>query len=252
MNTSEPADRYYCDEHTAVPLRIMARGLSQTLPTPFAYLMAAYIRFRGRMKWYFPPICAMKAVFDTKVVSPEQLSPRAWSKWAPYLEQLRDLHFTPIAHRLPDVIGAREQCTVLLLHADGKTVGTLEWMRNPGTNGPQEDVSLELNSYADQDPDILTGAINPVHLAYAEILNLTLVDSCFMSNQTPIRKLFELHKQRVGNRAMTTLDHESAQTEHIRRAKRRFEWMLKTGFVRLLTPREVEAVRMCTLNSQND
>ncbi|MDX1926309.1 MAG: hypothetical protein SFV81_07320 [Pirellulaceae bacterium] len=38
---SEPADRYYCDELTAVPLRILARGLSQTLPTPFAYIMAA-------------------------------------------------------------------------------------------------------------------------------------------------------------------------------------------------------------------
>ncbi len=249
VENNELTGGYYCDELTAVPFRVLTRGLSQSMPVSLAFPMSLFIRSRGLMRWYFKPLYAMKGVSDTKWVTADQLSPRAWSKWAPYLEQLRDLQFTPIAHRLPDVIGAREQCSVLFLHVEGKIVASLEWMRTPGANGPQEEVTLELNSYGDQDPDILTGVLNPAHLVFADMLELSFVDSSFMSNATPLHVLFEKHKRRIGRRPLHCFDSQSAQAEHLSRAKRRFEWMLGRGLIRQLSPKEVAAVRMNSLKS---
>jgi hypothetical protein len=243
------AKGYYCEELTAVPFRVLSRGLAQTLPIPIAYCLAAIFRMRGMVRWYLSPSYGMGQASAARIVAAEELSLRAWSKWAPFLEQLRDLEFKVIAHRLPDVIGAREQCILLLLHSSGTIVATLEWMRVPGVPGPQEEVVLEFNSYGDRDPDILTGCTNPAHLIYADMFKLSFVDSYFMSNQLPIRTLLQAHRQRVGSRVMYCMNCESAQAEHQCRANRRFDWLLNSGLLRQLSAREIEAVRKRKLDS---
>ena len=124
-------------------------------------------------------------------------------------------------------------------------------MRSPGLEEPQELATLELNSYGDSDPDILTGCTDQANLVYADMLKLSFVDSHFISNQEPLRVLLQLHQQRVGSRSMYRMNSDSAQVEHLNRAKRRFEWLLKVGLVRQLTAKEVEAVRLCTLTKNS-
>lgn len=211
--------------------------------------MAALLRARGSLGWYLRPSYAMGQASDARIVTAEEIPSKAWGKWAPYLEQLRDLQFNIIAHRIPDIIGAREHCILLLLHSSGTIIATLEWMRSPGAEEPQELATLELNSYGATDPDILTGCTNPENLVYADMLKLNFVDSHFISNQEPVRVLLQLHQQRVGSKDVYRMNSESAQAEHLLRAKRRFEWLLQVGLVRQLTANEVEAVKQCVLTN---
>lgn len=239
---------YYCENLTAIPLSVLARGFAQSLPSPMAYCLATWFRVRGLLRWYHRPLYAMGEAAEARTVTAEAVMPLASSKLAPYLEQLSDLEFNVIAHRLPDIIGAREQCVLLLLHANGTIVATLEWMRMPGADGPQQEVVLELNSYGNSDPEILTGCTNPAHLVFAEMLKLSFVDSSFTSNQKPIRTLLQTHQRRVGSRQMHRMNCESAQAEHLKRAKRRFDSLCKAGLIRKLSSREVTAVRSLRLD----
>ena len=93
------SEHYFSEELTAVPFRILVRGLKQSLPSSMAYSMAAFLRARGSIGWYLRPSYAMGQASDARVVTAEEISANAWGKWAPYLEQLRDLQFNVIAHR---------------------------------------------------------------------------------------------------------------------------------------------------------
>ncbi len=153
------AERYYVEELTAVPFGTMRRSLATAVPEPVAFALAAFFRMRGLLGWPLKPTHAVGGVGSELVVEADGLPPRAVSRWAPIIEQLRDLGFSPLKCSLGDVIGAKEQASIVLLDEPGSTIATLEWIRMRGGEGVAEKTPLEFNSYADRDPEIMTGFV---------------------------------------------------------------------------------------------
>jgi hypothetical protein len=241
------AVRYYTDEITGVPFAIMRRMLAQSLPGPMAFLIAALFRARGKLHWYMKPSYASGEVGDGRIIPREDVPLGAVNKWAPTLEQLHDLGFELIAFRQPDVIGAKEHCVALLLDSIGCIVATLEWLRMRGAQGIDEQTPLEFNSYAATDPEIMTARTKAANLALADMFQIKFVDTLFMSDELTVRGLYDKHLARVGNRRMYCMNTESALSEHVKRAERRFQWVKSCGLLRQLTSSEVESVRKIRL-----
>jgi hypothetical protein len=236
------ATRYYAEEITAVPFRTLKRCLSGLMPGPLAFAMAAFLRMRGRLNWPLKPMAAVGEIGSEKEVAREALPPEAISRWAPIVEQLGDLGFSPIRYWIADTIGEKQQVIALFLDSIGGTIATLEWNRMRGAEGIEEKTPLEFNSYADEDPEFMTGAITNEDLALADMLSLDFVDPLLLPNHLPLKEVYHRHLSRTDGKPIYLMGPEAALLEHRKRSERRFEWAMQQGLVRCLTSDEVSRV----------
>ena len=236
------AEHYYAEELTAVPFKSLRRVLAMSVPGPLAFGLAAFFRLRGLLRWPLPPTYAMGDLGSERVVAWESLPARALSRWAPLIEQFRDLHFQPLKYSLGNVIGTKEQVAAVFLDAAGSTLVTLEWIRLPGADGIEERTPLEFNSYADVDPEFMTGVVDEPTLALADVLRIAFVDAVLLSDRLTVAEAYRRHLW-IQGRTVFHLTPEAALREHERRKARRFAWTVKTGLLRPLTAAEAARVR---------
>lgn len=237
------ADQYYAEEITAVPFGTMRKSLATAVPDPVAFVLAGFFRMRGLLGWPMKPTYAVGGVGSEQVVEPDALPPRAISRWAPIIEQLRDLGFSPIKYSIADVIGQKQQASILFLDEPGRTIATLEWIRMPGGEGIAEKAPLEFNSYAKDDPEIMTGFVPKEDLALAGMLTLDFVDSSLFPNHLPLADVYHRHLARIEGRLFHQMSPEEALPEHRKRSERRFNWALEQGLLRPLAPAEISRLR---------
>ncbi|NUQ63342.1 MAG: hypothetical protein HUU20_12755 [Pirellulales bacterium] len=237
------AEHYYTEEITAVGYRTLLKGFSAVAPAPLALALAAFFRLRGLLRWPLKPMYASGGVGSEREVARDGLPPRALSRWAPIIEQLADLGFSPLRYSLADVIGQKQQAAALFLDGPGSTIATLEWIRMRGGQGIEEKTPLELNSYAREDPEIMTASVAKEDLMLGDLLQLDFVDTLLLPNHVRLDEVYRRHLARTEGRFFYRMTPEAALKEHRARTQRRFSWALEQGFVRPLTPAEVSRVR---------
>lgn len=242
------ADGYFAEEITAVPFGTMRRSLATAVPEPIASLLAAFFRMRGVLGWPLKASYAVGGVGSELVVEPDILPPRAISRWAPIIEQLRDLGFTPLKYSIGDVIGEKEQASIVFLDEPGTTIATTDWIRMRGGEGIAEKTPLEFNSYAEDDPEIMTGFVPKEDLALAGMLTLDFVDSAMFPNHLPLGDVYRRHLARTESRPFYQMTHETALSEHRKRSERRFSWAVEQGLLRPLDPAEVARLQEMKLD----
>ena len=237
------ADTYYTDEITAVPFGLLTKSLSSVLPSPAALVVAAALRIRGLMGWPLKPTYAVGELGSERNVAYDAIPPRALSRWAPILEELRDLGFAPLKYSLPDMIGEKEQAAAYFLDETGSTIATLEWMRMRGAEGIEEKTPFEFNSYAKDDPEIMTGSVAKEDMVLSDLLQLDFVDLLVLPNHHRPSEIYQRHLERTRGRSFYQMTPEAAVEENRVRTKRRFEWVLNQSLLRPLSPAEVARVR---------
>lgn len=239
---------YFTEEVTAVPFGVLARALSGTIPAPLAYAIAALFRIRGLLRWPLRPTHAVGGPHSGRDVPRQSLPLAAQTRWAAILQRLEELGFRPLKFTIADIIGPKEHVAGVFLDAPGTTLLTLEWMRMPGAGGMEEASPYEFNSYADDDPEIMTGAVRPQDLPLADMLQLDFVDLEVHSNELAVGQVYQRHLARIEGRKFCPMSPEEALREHERRKERRFRWVLDRGLMRRLSDREVETLRANSLS----
>jgi len=241
------AERYYTEELTTIPFKTMRRSMAAMIPGPLAFGVAAYFRLRGLLRWPLPPTYATGDVGSERVVAWESLPARALSRWAPLIEQFRDLHFRPLKYSIGDTIGVKQQAAAVFLDAAGTTLATLEWIRMRGADGITEQSPFEFNSYAAEDPELMTGVVEDSARAMADLLKIAFVDAVLVSNRLTVAAAYRQHLTRIEGRPVFCLASEAALQEHERRRARRFAWAVQAGLLRWLSTAEVARVRKLVL-----
>lgn len=237
------AECYYAEEITAIPYRTLRKGLSAKVPAPLAFALAGFFRLRGILRWPLRPAYAVGGPGSGRDVVRDALPPHALSRWAPIIEQLGDLGFSPLKYSIADVIGEKQQATAFFLDAPGSTIATVEWIRMRGGEGIDEKAPLEFNSYADDDPEIMTASVVEEDIAFSDLLNLEFVDVLVLPNHLRLKEIYHRHLARATGRSFYRMHPETALKEHRTRNERRFRWALQQGLLRPLTSEEVSQVR---------
>ena len=241
------AQRYFAEELTAVGFQIMKRCMSAVAPAPLAWALAAWFRLRGIVRWPLKPTYGVGDLSSGEVVPREALPPRALSRWAPLLEQLGDLGFSPLLYKIADTIGQKQQAVALFLDQPGSTIATLEWIRMRGAEGTIEKTPLELNSYAPEDPEILTARVTKEELLLADMLKLPFVDMLMLAGH-PLAAIYRRHVERTHERSCYQMTSDAALQEHAKRSRRRFQWLVDQGLLRPMTEAEISHVRQMRLD----
>lgn len=96
--------------------------------------------------------------------------------------------------------------------------------------------------YYCEDPEVFTGMTKPENLALVDMFKLDFVDLYMMSNEHPIRLLYDKHYERVARRRMFQFSADAAAAEHLARSRRRFEAMRASGLLRALSKKEIPRV----------
>ena len=237
------AQQYFTEEITAVKFATMKRSLSLYAPAWLATALAAWFRLRGILHG---PLKATYGAGDSDsatIVPRDDLPPRALSRWAPILEQLGDLRFSPLRFGIADTIGQKQQVHALFLDEPGSTIATLQWIRMRGASGPIEKTPVEFNSYANADPEIMTGCVTEKELALAGMLTVPFVDTLVLADHLPLSDIYRQHLERTAGRSCFRMDPDAALAKHKTRNERRFRWTLDQGLLRPLTAREINRLR---------
>jgi hypothetical protein len=237
------AQQYYAEEITAVPFKVLAQSLSSVAPAVVAYPLAAFFRLRGMMNWPLQPMYATGELGSERIVERNELPARALSRLAFLFQQVDALGFVALKYAIADIIGEKEHVAAVFLDPAQMTLATLEWLRMRGANGLEEKTPYEFNSYGDQDPEIMTGAMNKEDLVLADMLTLSFVDTELQSNEVPFEQVYQRHQVRIRSRNFYQMTPEAARQEHEKRTARRFAWALEEGLMRPLRPREIERLR---------
>ncbi len=192
------------------PLPLHGHGIKRFDTAWLAKLISSWYRFRHIVGWSLPTNYGMADTSRTRIVQRHEFYPEAAATWAPMLEQLHDLRFQLMQYRLPELIGTREQCSCLLLHDSARLSQRLSGKMRYTASSSEKFATLELNSYPEDDPEVLTAALNPEHLIYSEAFKLSFIDSLYLSNQQPLRKVFANHERRLVHRPIKALDQADA------------------------------------------
>lgn len=239
---------YYAEDFTIFPRATLQKMFSPVLPWPFDFALACFFRAQHFLGMRPGATYAVGPWSTGRVVEFEELPSAAISKWAPYLERLRDLGYKPVTFVIPNTIGAKEHAVVMLLDSTGRTVALLEWIRMVGGTGIEEMVSLELDSYRDPASDILTGGVAKVGLPLCDEVTMEGVDGeYFAIEDTSVEKIDHRHQQRIAGLEVFQMTPEVAIRESKVRSKERFGAMVKLGLLRPITPEEVVKIRACKL-----
>jgi hypothetical protein len=224
---------YYAEEMTAIPFGLLKRMFAQFLPRPVAWGLAAYFRMRGLLRWTPRPTYGIGGVGSAREVPKDQLPSSAISMWAPILEQLTDLGFRHLSYRVGDDIGKKESACAMLLDPTQSVFAIVEWVC---VEGVDDQCPIEFDSYFEDDPDVMTGAMPEQNLALADAFDLDFVDTI------RIERLYKRHLRRIGQRRPLCFAAETAVAENDDRSRRRFDAMVKKRMLRELKPREIERI----------
>lgn len=240
-------DRYFTENIGGVPLGILQKHFSQSLPSLAAFSLAIYLRLRNAVGWNYEAQFASGLVGRGKLIGTQEVPARVAGKWAAVAEQLVDLEFRPISYRLPANIGARDYVTALWLHSNGLTLATIDYQRL--FNGTVvEIVALEFNSLGDKSPDILTGRCRGAFLYLSAMFRMGFVDLYFMPDDLPVRTVYDRHLQRISDRQVLEFSPDAAIQASLAASKRRMQWAIDVGLMRELTPSEIKRVRQKKLD----
>lgn len=237
------SEHYFTEELTAVPFGTLKRALSQEEPAWFAFCFAASMRLRGKLRWPLKPTYGVGGPGSEKIVERDAVPPRALSRWAPLTEQLHDLGFQPLRYSIGDAIGEKAQAAALFLDSPGSTIATLEWLRMRGVHALMEKTPIELNSYADEDPEVLTTVANRGEMALAGMFQLEFVDMEFLSDRLSVGEVYEKHQARARGRPVYRMNPDTALDVYEKRRDRRFTRILESGLLRPLSTVEISRVR---------
>ena len=72
-----------------------------------------------------------------------------------------------------------------------------------GAEGLEERTPLELNSYADDDPEVMTGAVPEQELPMSELLQLDFVDTLMLAGHLPLKDIYKQHLARTRGRSFS-------------------------------------------------
>ncbi|MGI9428046.1 MAG: hypothetical protein ACR2NM_05270 [Bythopirellula sp.] len=242
---------YYTEDIAVVPFRLLCHAISPTMPRPAAWIVAALIRIAGKFGLRLPPTHGVGFVGSETQVEPSELPPPAIALWAPILEQLRDLGFQPLKCEIAATVGTKLLCSTVLLDSPGETLAILEWTRMPTANGMEENTPLELNSYCDGQPDIVTGVVRKIDVPMSEMLKIDSVEMISLANNRPLAERYAAHQQRCVGKKVLRLTEESALRVVRERGKLRLQEVMDWGFVRELKPAEIERLRGVDLTELN-
>lgn len=212
------------------------------MPKPAAWIVAALIRIAGKFGKGLPPSHGVGFPGTEKIVGPEELPAPAIARWAPALEQLRDLGFEPLKCEIAQTVGTKLNCSTTLIDELGTTTAVLEWSRMKGAKGMEEVTPLELNSYREDNPDIVTAVVRKTDIAMSEMVNIDSVDMISLENSHPIAQRYQEHLDRCQGKSVKGLTLDEALAFIHDRAEKRFAALLETGIIRELQPKEIECL----------
>ncbi len=239
--------RYFGEDTSKVPFKFLVHAISPMMPKPLAWLVAAVIRIMGKFGKGLPPAHGMGFPGTETVVGPEDIPAPAIARWAPLLEQLKDLGFEPLKCAISKSVGVKLNCSTTLLDDSGTTVAILDWSRMNAANGMEEITPLEFNSYRDDAPDIVTGVTRKIDVPMAEMLQLDSVELISLENNRPLAQRYQEHRDRCQGKRVMQLNYDSALQVVKERAQQRFEGMLQWGYLRELMPEEIDRLRQADL-----
>lgn len=239
---------YYVDSFDNLPFAKTVDLFSNQLPRWSAFMLAAEYRLRYWLGFAPKPEYATRWC-DTFVSEPrEDLPARALSRWAPYLEELRDLGFTEIARLNSDTIGAKAESLIILLDETGTTLVLLTWMRMSAKGGyTEEQTSISFVSYYPDGRELMTGAIPRAQLTLVDVLTPDYVDAQFLGIPIKIANLFQQHKERQEQNDVLQFTPEGILAHYQNQALRFFKYECEAGYLRILAPHEVEYAKRCRL-----
>lgn len=239
--------RYYTEDTKNIPFRFLVHAISPMMPKPLAWVVAGTIRLFGKFGKGLPPAYGSGFPGSERVGEPGDLPASAIARWAPILEQLKDLDFEPLKCAISDTVGVKMNCSTLLLDPPGTTIAILEWSRINAANGIEEVTPLEFNSYRDDAPDIVTGVVRKIDVPMSEMLEIDSVEMISLEDNRPLAQRYQEHRDRCQGKRVLQMTFDKALEVARERAEKRFDQLLETGIIRELKPAEIEKLRHADL-----
>ena len=233
---------FLTEELTGIPWKkfrdcLIANEIPSFIATPFALLM----RTRGLIGWRLKPVSGFGSSNDAIDIPYVQLPAKTKAQFAPWIEQLEDLNFELICCRLPKLLGATDRRQLGYLSPDGRAIACLAWQKE-GTADPM--INAEFNSFSSSDPEYTT-----IYLDRATSKLEFLDEIDFINGKTILMDEYSLtdaaqaHYELISGRSVMRFDAVGAIAEMDRRNQRRAAFLIKLGWLRHLTPTEVERLR---------
>lgn len=242
------AKEYYTDVVDNLPFSTTVQLYARHLPAWFAFCLAVWFRLR---KWIgrSPKPTYGQAGPAQLVLQPTQQMPApAQSRWARHFEILGDLGFRTLGCINNDTIGAKQESLTFLLHESGSTLVLLLWMRQgDGGSYAEEQTQIEFKSYNVDDTEIATLTLANKYMALAGIFNPDFIDMEVLSDRTPLDRVWKTHCDRPGMDAVIRMSHETAMRQYDEGRHRLFDYFIESGYLRQLTPHEVQHVSTLSL-----
>ncbi|MCA9241383.1 MAG: hypothetical protein KDA37_14340 [Planctomycetales bacterium] len=189
-----------------------------------------------------PPLYAFADWLEYEEVQPADLPSSATDAWRPLLQQLEELGFQRLRLVRPRNIGLKLSYALTLYHDDGDSVATLTWLRLPGEDGVVESSLIELNTYCEDDPDIVTGVVEMQHMAVSDIVRIHGVEIENHDIRRPLSDIYARHLERCAGRKVCPVDASSIASLFDDRSRRRFQQLLEAGSIRELSQAEADVV----------
>lgn len=253
---TDHTETYYGEFIDSIPFGAFVNLLSHNIPRPIAWSIVAWLRLKYWCGRPTLPTAATGAIGSAIKLPQEDMPKRAMSRWAAKLEQLSDLGFQPIEFCVEVHIGAKESTSALFLDSPKTTFVSLEWFRMPGAEGIEERTTVEFNSLLqldiqkppvlDSDPviaEVTTLLSRKDESALQEAFTVEGVDQEFLIDTTPLRKAYETHCRRLQAYDPRSIELTAASEAYRELETKRLEWMLFKGYLRKLTPKQIEVVK---------
>ena len=254
---SEHNETYYGEFIDSIPFGPLVNLLAYKLPRPVAWWIVACQRLKSWCGMPMLPTAATGPIGSAIELTREDMPTRPMSRWAAKLEQLSDLSFQPIEFSVVVHIGAKESANALFLDSQKTTFVSLEWFRMPGADGIEERTMVEFNSLVgsvvsqppsktDASPksaEVTTILSRKDESALQEAFMIDGADLEFLPHTAPLGKAYEKHRKRLRAYEARSIELTEARAVYRKLSQKRLEWMLSKGYLRKLTPRQIEVVK---------
>ncbi len=177
----------------------------------------------------------------------EDMSPRALSRWARYIEQLDDLGFRELGYFKPDLIGAKEEAVALFLSENGHTLALLTWLRMNGANGIEEAMPVEFKSAKEDGNELSTTVMKEAHAVLADAIVPDYVEFEFMPHDTPLSRAYRRHCDRPGMETVKAASPQVAVEQYEQQRSRLFHHFVDIGLLRPATTSQLAMIQQCLL-----
>lgn len=233
------AIRYYTENLAKIPFRLSYALFKHSMPAPLALVIATWLWVYDRLGFRVAPQHGVAFYGSEYPIDPSELPGKAVAKWAPLLEQFRDLGFIPLRTQRTPTIGAKLHYSTSLLHEGSSTVAVLEWIRLPGAGGFEESTTVELSTYPETGPDIVTGIAPAATALLSDMYDLESAEVVCLEDTRPLSESYQAHLERRNGRRCVAMTEDDALAEMEVRDKRRFTELIAKEYLRELTAEEI-------------